>query len=273
MHLITPNASAALAGGTYVGGTPVLKRLFDVTVATTALLLLAPLLLLVALLIRLESRGPVLYAAPRVGQGYRVFRFWKFRSMRVDADQLLSGMQARNQYAPAAPADAAPGPNEGTCPGCGAAPGRCASLLIDERGRPVCEQLHRRLQKAKGAAAFVKIANDPRITRVGRFLRNTSLDELPQLWNVLCGDMSLVGNRPLPLYEAEKLTTDEAALRFLAPAGLTGLWQVSKRGKAGGLSEQERKELDNAYARHPSLRTDFTILLRTIPALLQQENV
>jgi lipopolysaccharide/colanic/teichoic acid biosynthesis glycosyltransferase len=190
----------------------------------------------------------------------------------VDADQLLTSMQGRNQYAAAA-SNAAPAPAGAGCPGCGAAAGACASVLIDGQGQPVCEALHRRQRQARGAATFVKIANDPRITRVGRFIRNTSIDELPQLWNVLCGDMSLVGNRPLPLYEAEKLTTDQAAARFIAPAGLTGLWQVSRRGKAGGLSEQERKELDNEYARCHSLRTDFGILLRTIPALFQQENV
>ncbi|MFX4489871.1 sugar transferase, partial [Acinetobacter baumannii] len=91
----------------------------------------------------------------------------------------------------------------------------------------------------------------PRITKVGKFIRNTSIDELPQLWNVIIGDMSIVGNRPLPLYEAEKLTTDKYAMRFMAPAGITGLWQVEKRGK-GEMSEEERLMLDNKYAENHS---------------------
>ncbi len=101
----------------------------------------------------------------------------------------------------------------------------------------------------------------------------SSIDELPQLINILKGDMSLVGNRPLPLYEAEQLTTDEAALRFLAPAGLTGLWQVTKRGLGGELSAKERIELDNRYAKEYSFLYDIKLILKTFPALLKHENV
>ena len=122
------------------------------------------------------------------------------------------------------------------------------------------------------SAAFIKIVNDPRTTRVGRFIRKTSLDELPQLFNILKGDMSLIGNRPLPLYEAEKLTSDNSIERFNAPSGLTGLWQVTKRGKAM-VSETERIELDKQYAADWSLTTDLKIFLRTFPALMQNENV
>ena len=121
--------------------------------------------------------------------------------------------------------------------------------------------------------AFVKLENDPRITRVGRFIRKYSIDELPQLINILKGDMSVVGNRPLPLYEAERLTSDEYIDRFMAPAGLTGLWQVEKRGDSGSMSAEERKKLDIEYARDFSFGMDFRIILKTISAFVQKENV
>jgi lipopolysaccharide/colanic/teichoic acid biosynthesis glycosyltransferase len=113
--------------------------------------------------------------------------------------------------------------------------------------------------------------NDPRVTRIGTYLRNSSLDELPQLINVLKGDMSLVGNRPLPLYEASTLTTDEWAERFVAPAGITGLWQIRKRGK-DEMSVEERIHLDLAYARNNNLVMDLWIMLQTPRVLLQSQN-
>jgi lipopolysaccharide/colanic/teichoic acid biosynthesis glycosyltransferase len=116
------------------------------------------------------------------------------------------------------------------------------------------------------------LPDNDRLTLVGSFVRKTSLDELPQLINVLKGDMSIVGNRPLPLYEAEQLTSDDWGERFLAPAGITGLWQVEKRG-GGSMSEDERKGLDNKYAQNFSFRNDIKLILRTIPALFQKENV
>ena len=249
------------------------KRLFDVVCAGTGLLLLSPLLLLVAALVRLESRGPILYFSYRVGTGYKVFKFWKFRSMRPDADRLLASMKSLNQYATAGPAASAATVG-GLCAACAASPEpRCQHQLVNREGELICERQYHQQRRASGAAAFVKIANDPRVTRVGHFIRNTSIDELPQLWNVLRGDMSIVGNRPLPLYEAEKLMTDRHAARFIAPAGITGLWQVMKRGKGGPMSEEERKELDNEYAQHYSLRKDLEIIFKTIPALFQKENV
>jgi lipopolysaccharide/colanic/teichoic acid biosynthesis glycosyltransferase len=121
-------------------------------------------------------------------------------------------------------------------------------------------------------AKFVKFQNDPRITRVGRFIRKYSIDELPQLFNILVGDMSLVGNRPLPVYESNQLVYEDASARFLAPAGLTGLWQVSKRG-TNDMSAEERIGLDVRYAQERSLRMDARILLRTFGAFIQKENV
>ena len=121
--------------------------------------------------------------------------------------------------------------------------------------------------------AFVKLENDPRITKIGRFIRKYSIDELPQLINILKGDMSIVGNRPLPLYEAELLTSDEHIDRFMGPAGLTGLWQVEKRGEAGKLSAEERKQLDIKYAKTFSFWLDIKIILKTVTAFIQKENV
>jgi lipopolysaccharide/colanic/teichoic acid biosynthesis glycosyltransferase len=116
---------------------------------------------------------------------------------------------------------------------------------------------------------FFKISNDPRVTRVGAFLRKTSLDELPQLLNVLIGNMSLVGNRPLPLYEAATLTTDECAQRFLAPAGMTGLWQIKKRGREG-MTVEERISLDIDYAKKYNFMYDLWIMANTPSAIIQK---
>lgn len=203
------------------------KRLTDVLVSASALIVLSPLLLIIALLVKISGKGPIIYKSKRAGTGYKIFDFYKFRSMSVDADKKLAALsKSHNQY----------GKGEG-----------------------------------KGEA-FVKILNDPRVTKIGSFLRKTSLDELPQLFNVLKGDMSLVGNRPLPLYEAEVLTSDQFAMRFLGPAGITGLWQISKRGKAE-MSSEERIALDNHYAQYASFLMDLKIILKTIPAMLQKEKV
>lgn len=206
---------------------PVGKRLLDIFVSGMMLLILSPLLLLIAVAVKLGSKGPVLYKSKRVGTGYKVFDFYKFRSMRVDADKFLVELSTQNQYA------------------------------NDDGGTK---------------AAFVKIKDDPRITKLGNFLRNSSLDELPQLFNILVGDMSLVGNRPLPVYEAEMLTSNEWSMRFLGPAGLTGLWQITKRGKLD-MSERERKKLDNFYAQNHSFWLDMKILFKTLPAVFQKEKV
>ena len=117
------------------------------------------------------------------------------------------------------------------------------------------------------------LPDEKRLTKIGKFIRSTSIDELPQLINVLKGDMSIVGNRPLPLYEAELLTSDAYIDRFMAPSGLTGLWQVEKRGGAGKMSAEERKQLDIKYAQEFCFRLDMKILLKTFTAFVQKENV
>ncbi|HKH63138.1 MAG TPA: sugar transferase [Flavitalea sp.] len=201
------------------------KKLFDIVVSLVAVIALSPVFLIIAAIIKLESRGPVFYCSPRVGRGYKVFKFYKFRTMIMGADTKVNDLYHLNQY------------------------------------NTVCD---------KKSPLFFKVTNDPRVTKVGRFLRNTSLDELPQFFNVLKGDMSIVGNRPLPLYEAETLTTDEWAKRFLAPAGITGLWQISKKANKN-MSTEERIHLDINYADKHNFAYDMWILANTPTALLQKE--
>ncbi len=252
------------------------KRVFDMFFSGMALLMLSPLFLIIYLAIKLESKGPAFYYSLRVGTGYQVFKFYKFRSMYVNADQRLKDLKHLNQYDTDAAAKKAPEEKqviENTsflCADCISA-GKCQFPLYADEVH-WCEREYMDTKKTSAGSAFFKIKNDPRITRIGNFIRNTSIDELPQLWNVFIGDMSIVGNRPLPLYEAEKLTTDKYAMRFHAPAGITGLWQVEKRGK-GDMSEEERLMLDNVYAENHSLVNDVRLILKTIPALLQKESV
>jgi len=250
--------------------TPLIKRIFDVVFSGLALLLLLPWVLIIIIIMKLESKGPVFYYSLRVGSGYQIFKFYKFRSMYVNADKRLKELQHLNQYTTAEK----PAETKGVailCDECAMAGEGCRHPLFSDHDT-WCEKQYMNSRKALAGSAFFKLKNDPRITKIGKFLRNSSIDELPQLWNVFIGDMSIVGNRPLPLYEAEKLTTDKYALRFMAPAGLTGLWQVEKRGK-GDMSEEERLMLDNAYAANHSFKQDIILILRTIPALLQKENV
>ncbi len=143
------------------------------------------------------------------------------------------------------------------------------SMYADADAR-LLEMQH--LNQYGATTTFMKFTNDPRVTRVGGIIRKLSIDELPQLLNVLRGDMSLVGNRPLPLYEAEQMTRDAWSTRFLAPAGITGLWQVTKRGHAD-MSAEERVALDVQYANNNSFWTDMGIILRTFTAFVQKEAV
>jgi exopolysaccharide biosynthesis polyprenyl glycosylphosphotransferase len=193
----------------------VMKRLLDICAAGLALVLLSPLLVVIAALIKLDSSGCPLYCAQRAGRKGKLFRCYKFRTMVSHADRLKDDLRQDNQ-----------------------------------RSGP-----------------FFKMVDDPRITRVGRFLRRYSLDELPQLWNVLIGDMSLVGPRPHPLDDFAVYATEHLARLDMTP-GITGLWQVTARRDP---SFQRSMQLDREYIRTWSLKLDFEILLKTILAVLRGE--
>lgn len=196
----------------FTGGKYWLKRLFDL-VATTALVIVAsPLLLLVALAIKLDSKGPVIFRQERVGMNGKTFHMLKFRSMRVDAEQLLQEL----------------------------------------------------LEQTDGNGVLFKMKDDPRITNVGKFIRKYSIDELPQLFNVLKGNMSLVGPRP-PLHREVELYREWDARRLLVKPGITGLWQVSGRSD---LSWEDSIRLDLYYVENWSLTGDIQLLYRTIKTVV-----
>lgn len=202
----------------------IIKRFFDIIISILAIIILSPVFLLIALAIKLESRGPILYVSQRAGRGYKIFNFFKFRTMVLGADEKVDELSHLNHYG-------------------------------NDEISPV----------------FFKVLNDSRITKIGAFLRNTSMDELPQFFNVLLGNMSLVGNRPLPLYEAAKLTTNDWAERFMAPAGITGLWQIKKR-RQGEMSMEDRINLDIAYSHRYNFMYDLWIMANTPFALIQKSN-
>jgi Undecaprenyl-phosphate galactose phosphotransferase WbaP len=192
------------------------KRFLDLILSFAALVCLAPLFLLIAALIKLESSGPALYRQSRIGLRNGQFYVWKFRSMAIDAEETLDDYLAAN---PAMRAE--------------------------------WERDH-------------KLKNDPRITPMGRFLRKTSLDELPQLVNVLRGEMSLVGPRPIVHSEIEKYGESFGLYTQVIP-GLTGLWQVSGRNQT---TYRERVELDNYYVRNWSPWMDIYLLARTVKVVV-----
>jgi exopolysaccharide production protein ExoY len=193
------------------------KRVMDLLIAITALILLSPILLITAILIRIDSPGKALFSQKRVGRYGKIFDMYKFRSMVEDAD---AGYHASHIEAYA----------KGT--------------LDLENGN--------------------KIIDDPRITKVGKFIRRTSIDELPQLINVLKGEMSIIGPRPVPVYEADLYNLWQSE-RMDALPGITGLWQVVRRGKS---SFEEQLRLDIRYIRNQSLAMNLKILVLTIPAII-----
>ena len=268
---------------------PLWKRLFDIFFSLLAIIILSPVFIITAIAIRLESKGPVIFKSKRVGTNYTVFNFLKFRSMYADAEQRLKEVakEAGNQYAEKdQPEEGKDNQSVITAP-----LGDEAEMMMMDMGMEsammisddevmlvgddfvVAESDFNREKEEENNNAFVKIENDPRVTKVGKFIRKYSIDELPQLFNILKGDMSIVGNRPLPLYEAEKLTIDSSIDRFMAPAGLTGLWQVEERGKGGMMSAEERKQLDITYGQTYCFTLDMKIIFRTLTAFVQKDNV
>jgi len=216
------------------------KRMLDLAIAGLALVFLAPLFVLIALLIKLDSPGPVLFVQKRVGarrrcaDGYTwwepyTFNFYKFRTMWVDIDH-----DVHRQFMQA--------------------------YIAGDKQRM------NTLQPDRGAASAFKLAGDARITKFGRFLRKSSLDELPQVLNVLKGEMSLVGPRPPIPYEVEMYGTDHLQ-RLATIPGITGLWQVSGRST---LSFDDCVRLDLHYIEHQSLWLDLKILLRTLGAVFSR---
>ncbi len=201
-----------------------LRRTLDILVSGGILLVLSPLLLAIALVVRLDSKGPALFRQRRVGRSQREFTTLKFRTMYTGADAT-----PHRQYVQALIGDD-PSP---------------------ERG------------------CLYKLSVDDRVTRVGRFLRSWSLDELPQLINVLLGQMALVGPRPVIPYEVE-LYPDSYLGRFDVKPGLTGLWQVSGRNER---TYEEMVKLDVQYAREASLALDLQILIKTLPVVLRRQGV
>lgn len=254
---------------------PKWKRFFDVVFSSVALVILSPVFLVVAIAIRLESKGPILYKSKRVGTNYHIFDFLKFRSMYVDADKKLKELSDQNQYQSESTSTVAKQFSMEDLGGLmfsdDGVVGDSGMLVSDDFIIP--EEEFASQHNAVEESPFIKIEKDPRVTKVGRVLRKYSLDELPQLVNILKGDMSVVGNRPLPLYEAERLTNDDSIDRFMAPAGLTGLWQVEKRGDSGKLSAKERKALDLRYGKEFSFWMDIKILFKTLTAFIQKGDV
>ena len=266
---------------------PLWKRLFDIIFSFLGIIILSPVFIITAIAIRLESKGPVIFKSKRVGTNYTVFNFLKFRSMYADAEQRLKEVakEAGNQYAEKQEE------NKDQQTVITAPLGDEAEMMMMDMGMEsgmmisddevmlvgddyvVAESDFNKEKEEEVNNAFVKIENDPRVTKVGKFIRKYSIDELPQLFNILKGDMSIVGNRPLPLYEAEKLTIDSSIDRFMAPAGLTGLWQVEERGKGGMMSAEERKQLDIIYGQTYCFTLDMKIIFRTLTAFIQKENV
>ncbi|MBF2067418.1 MAG: sugar transferase [Calothrix sp. C42_A2020_038] len=199
-----------------VGGDFWMKRIIDITFSVILISLLSPLYLLIAILIKLDSPGPVFFRQKRIGLNSKEFKIWKFRTMVTNAEQLQKELEAKNEI--------------------------------------------------KDGVLF-KMKDDPRVTKIGKFLRAYSLDELPQIFNVLAGEMSLVGPRPLPIRDVEKFTTHHFIRQDVLP-GITGLWQVSGRSDIDNF--EDAVKLDLRYIENWSIWLDFSILLQTVKVVLRK---
>ncbi len=189
------------------------KRALDITLAATGLLVLSPLLIGVAVAIFMHDRGPIFFAQTRVGKGGQPFKFWKFRSMSVNAEALKAALAQQNQH---------------------------------------------------GDGRTFKMKKDPRITPVGRFIRRFSIDELPQIYNILIGEMSIVGPRPPVPQEVAQYTARDMRRLAVVP-GLTCIWQVSGRSE---LDFEKQVELDITYIKERSFLVDMSLIARTVPAVI-----
>ncbi|PZR30069.1 MAG: hypothetical protein DI535_00790 [Citrobacter freundii] len=201
------------------------RRFGDIFLALVAIFFLLPVLIVISIAIKIDSRGPILYRSVRVGFAYKKLILFKFRTMAINADNRISELAHLNQYT-----------------------------------------------SQSGQAVFFKVSNDPRVTRVGRILRQTSLDMLPALFNVLRGDLSLVGNEALPTYMASMLVDDKYSQRFLAPAGVTGPWQVAMKDKKEDdeLSVEQRLNLEINYARKNNFLLDLLIIAGNLSSLIRR---
>jgi lipopolysaccharide/colanic/teichoic acid biosynthesis glycosyltransferase len=208
------------SGSRVISLASIAKRTVDLLGATSGILVFGPLMVLIALAIRLESRGPIFFRQQRLGRGGRAFRIWKFRTMVIDAEQRLKELEALNE--------------------------------------------------SDGGVLF-KLKQDPRISKVGRLLRPTSLDELPQLFNILMGEMSIVGPRPLPLRDCillREMNESDSSRRLEVLPGLTGPWQVSGRSRLGAA---RMLELDCDYIQNWSLLEDLKIIFRTVLVMMHRD--
>jgi lipopolysaccharide/colanic/teichoic acid biosynthesis glycosyltransferase len=236
-------------------------RVFDLLFSTFLLIILSPIMLLISILIKLESKGSVFTHSLRVGSNYHIFKMFNFRTMHLNGDNRLNADSAENN-------DVSYNSLEGgLCEECRETRVKCKFPIYADKVT-WCEKKFINGEKVNSDNITKGRVSNPELTKIGWFLRKTKLNQLPELWNVHKGDMSIVGNLPLPLSEAEKLTTDKYVLRFMAPSGITGLWQIEKR-KKNYTNQPGRLVLDIRYARTQNFQNDMLLLAKTIPALLK----